>query len=176
MNIFYLDSNPELSAQFHCDKHVVKMIVEYAQLLSTAHRVLDGEIYFELSKNNRKIKRYKLKENDNIFYKATHMNHPSAVWVRQSINHYLFLYEMFYYLCLEYTHRYNKTHKTQSLLNILKTPPKNIKDIEFKEPPLAMPNYCKLNDVVNSYRNYYLKEKQSFLNYTKTSKPYWIKD
>ena len=111
MNIFYLDSNPKLSAEFHTDKHVIKMIIEYAQLLSTAHRVLDGEMFFEYSKNNRKIKRYKLNKYDDILYKATHMNHPSAIWVRQSSKHYDFLFEMFEHLCYEYTKRYNRTDK-----------------------------------------------------------------
>lgn len=176
MNIFYLDSNPKLSAEFHADKHVIKMIIEYAQLLSTAHRVLDGEMFFEYSKNNRKIKRYKLNKYDDILYKATHMNHPSAIWVRQSSKHYDFLFEMFEHLCYEYTKRYNKIHKTQTLLNYLKEKPKNLKDNNFREPPLAMPDYCKLEDAVSSYRNYYIKEKQSFLKYTKTAVPSWIKD
>lgn len=175
MNIFYLDINSKKSAEYHNDKHVIKMIIEYAQLLSTAHRVLDGEIYFELSKKNRKIKRYKLQLDDDIFYKATHINHPSAIWVRQSSEHYKFLFEMFKSLCSEYTKRYFKTHKTSRLLTILEKTPKNIKNVEFKEPPLAMPEYCKLDGAVESYRNYYLKEKQKILNYTNTEIPYWVK-
>ena len=54
MNIFYLNRDTKICAQEHCDKHVVKMIVEYAQLMSTAHRILDGNHYFDKSKNNRK--------------------------------------------------------------------------------------------------------------------------
>jgi hypothetical protein len=85
MNIFYLNYNPVICAQEHCDKHVVKMIVEYAQLLSTAHRVLDGIGYVELSANNRKVKRFKLDEpRESSLYKACHINHPSAVWTRSS--------------------------------------------------------------------------------------------
>ena len=60
MNIFYLDRDPKIAAQYHLDKHVVKMIVEYAQLMSTAHRLLDGAQYIDKSKNNRNIKRWKL--------------------------------------------------------------------------------------------------------------------
>ena len=55
MNIFYLDNDPIKSAELHCDKHVVKMIIEYAQLMSTAHRVLDGELYEDRTANNRRI-------------------------------------------------------------------------------------------------------------------------
>ena len=56
MNIFYLDKDPAVSASMHLDRHVVKMCTEYAQLLSTAHRLLDGELYIGKTKNNHKIK------------------------------------------------------------------------------------------------------------------------
>ena len=84
MNIFYLDTNPIKAAELHCDKHVVKMIIEYAQLMSTAHRVLDGELYEDRTANNRRIKRWRLNNNDmeNVVYKASHINHPSAIWTR----------------------------------------------------------------------------------------------
>ena len=87
MNIFYLDSSASQSAKLHCDKHVVKMIVEYAQLLSTAHRVLDGEMYIDNS-SGRKIKRWKHPDADfdSNLYKACFVNHPSAVWVLSLIH------------------------------------------------------------------------------------------
>ena len=94
MNIFYLDKNAETSAQMHVDKHVSKMLIEYAQLMSTAHRVLDGEQYIGRNKIGSKIKRWRLENNEDIMYKASHVNHPSNVWLRQSINNYAFLYEM----------------------------------------------------------------------------------
>jgi len=83
MNIFYLDNHTHRCAKQHCDKHVVKMIIEYAQLLSTAHRVIDGIEYTDLSKNGRRIKRWKMVKNSNMeetLYKAAMVNHPSAVW------------------------------------------------------------------------------------------------
>ena len=81
MNIFYLHNDPKICAEQHCDKHVVKMILEYAQLLSTAHRVLDGTMYYEPSRRTgRMVKRYYLKDQRKDLYQATHMNHPSAVW------------------------------------------------------------------------------------------------
>jgi hypothetical protein len=60
MNIFYLDPNPKICAEMHVDKHVCKMVIEYAQLLSTTHRVLDGEMYIGKTVNNRNIKRWLL--------------------------------------------------------------------------------------------------------------------
>ena len=103
MNIFYLDNHTHRCAKQHCDKHVVKMIIEYAQLLSTAHRVIDGIEYTDLSKNGRKIKRWKMVKNSNMeetLYKAAMVNHPSAVWVRQSSRHYQWLYRLFMWLSL----------------------------------------------------------------------------
>ena len=92
MNIFYLDSDIDTCAEMHCDKHVVKMVLEYAQLLSTAHRVLDGIEYIEIQ-NNRRVVRWRLSDlsMESMIYKATHINHPSAVWVRSSIDHYNWL-------------------------------------------------------------------------------------
>ena len=96
MNIFYLDRDPKQCAEWHIDKHVSKMLIEYAQLMSTAHRVLDGEQYTDLSKTGRKVKRWKLSNPnaDNTIYLACHVNHPSAIWVRQSISHYNWLYNL----------------------------------------------------------------------------------
>ena len=90
MNIFYLDQNPRICAEMHLDKHVVKMILEYAQLLSTAHRVLDGEEYFDMTINGRKIKRWRMSNSymENGLMKASHINHPSNIWLRQSKQNY----------------------------------------------------------------------------------------
>ena len=93
MNIFYLDNDPKTCAEWHVDKHVSKMLVEYAQLMSTAHRVLDGDEYIGKSQTGRRVKRWRLSDNyENIIYKACHVNHPSAVWVRDSVSDYKWLY------------------------------------------------------------------------------------
>jgi len=77
MNIFYLNPDPKICAQEHISKHVVKMIIEYCQLLSTAHRVIDGTHFTDKTANNRNIARYRLEdEREQILYKATHLNHP----------------------------------------------------------------------------------------------------
>ena len=93
MNIFYLSAYPDQCAEMHCDKHVCKMIIEYAQIMSTAHRVLDGEEYYGRTKNGRRIKRWKMNSNlEDILYKASHVNHPSNQWVRASWRNYQWLY------------------------------------------------------------------------------------
>lgn len=145
MNIFYLDSNPKIAAQAMTNKHVVKMILESAQLLSTAHHLIDGDQATD----------------KDLLYKPTHHNHPSAVWVRQSALHYLWLYEHFMALCNEYTERYGKIHATFTKLAMpLANFPKNIVYVDFVQPPCAMPDQYKVsNDSVTSYRNYYIGEK-----------------
>ena len=178
MNIFYLDKHYRTCAKQHVDKHVVKMIVEYAQLLSTAHRVLDGEEYEGRTANNRRIRRFKMANSniENTLYKASHINHPSAIWVRESSQHYWWLYLLFREMCMEYTHRYGKIHSTESKLGeILQIKPKNIKDNGFVEPPQAMPDYCKVpGDSIKAYQMYYVNEKIGFAKWTKRDIPSWF--
>lgn len=176
MNIFFLDTDPQIAAQYHHDKHVVKMILETAQLLSTAHRVLDGEQYVDQS-TGRKIKRWKMNDSfiDERLYKATHMNHPSNVWTRESKDNYIWLYKLFVSLCHEYTHRYGKVHATcKKLAVILGQTPKNIPDVGMTKMPQAMPDQYKANDSVQAYRNYYVGAKKSQSKYTNRNEPAWL--
>jgi len=163
MNIFYLDHCPVKCAEYHVDKHVVKMILEYCQLLSTAHRVLDGKETIEKSKTGRNVKRWILEsELNDVLYSATHINHPSAVWCRGNLSNYKWLHKLLVQLCAEYTYRYGKIHKCQEigLVEALGKTPVNISDSPFTEPTPAMPEYCKTSgDSITSYRTYYLKEK-----------------
>ena len=97
MNIFYIDNDPQISAICMVDSHVVKMILETAQMLSTAHRIVD---------NN----------NSPYMYKATHINHPSTKWARETEGNYIWLVSHFKYLGDEYQYRYGKIHKSISIL------------------------------------------------------------
>ena len=176
MNIFYLNNDPKICAEMHLDKHVVKMILEYAQLLSTAHRVLDGTVSTRLSKSGRKQQYYPLAdERDNFLYSATHVNHPSAVWVRYSYENYEWLYKLFIALLDEYTHRYGKIHACARLRDILAQAPEKIPvGLRETEPTPAMPDDCKIvNDSLASYHKYYNEKKTHFARWTKRSVPEW---
>ena len=118
MNIFYLNEKADIAAKQHVDKHVVKMIIEYAQLMSTAHRMLDGKQWYDKTANGRRIARWEHpeREKDAVLYKASHINHPSAIWARDSCANYEWLYSLWMNLCEEYTHRYGKVHLTQQKL------------------------------------------------------------
>lgn len=178
MNIFYLDEDPIVAARMQHDKHVVKMILETAQLLCTAHRVLDGVQWTDRTKNGSKIQRWRMEDEflENTLYKATHRNHPSAVWARETSANYNWLYAHFVALCEEYTYRYGKVHKTDELLRtVLIAPPKNIRYGYMTMMPQAMPDEYKSNGYpVQGYRNYYLGEKITQSKWTRREQPSWI--
>ena len=173
MNIFYLSENAQECAQMHCDRHVTKMIVEYCQLMSTAHRVLDGEEYTDLTANGRRIKRWRLDDDrEQTLMKASHINHPSAIWCRENIENYNWLYDMWSHLLEEYTYRYGKVHACAKLKDLLHTLPTNIKTGAFFAPTPAMPPEVKVlaenpqpgrkYDSLKSYHNYYNVSKRGF--------------
>ena len=168
----------------HNDKHVVKMILEYAQLLSTAHRVLDGTATVVLNSTGRKKTVYLLADNrDAIVYSATHINHPSAVWVRQSDENYNWLYSLWRECMTEYTYRYEKNHACEKLIDYLCIPPTNIPRGAFTEPTPAMPDDCKVLKEVHSdryvidsllsYRTYYIQNKIHLAKWKKRDVPSW---
>ena len=185
MNIFYLDKDPKVCAQMHVDKHCIKMIHEYAQLLSTAHRFLDGTVSIGLGKTGRKQTRYVLPDDrESVLYSATHLNHPSAVWCRQSAMNYHWLYTLLVECCKEYTYRYGKVHKCESsgLVNRLQTTPTNINGTkDFTEPTPAMPDECKVaGDSINSYRRYYVMNKEHLWSWSgkinSRERPKWLSE
>jgi hypothetical protein len=142
MNIFYLHSNPKKCAEQHCFKHVVKMITEYTQLLSTAHHV-------NPSKYIPKFKPFNPK-------------HPSCLWVSQSLSNYKWLSEMALELCKVYTKMYGKIHSCEKYLIELNKNYPNIKDIGLTKLLLAMPDDVKHSDSRIAYRQYYIKYKSNF--------------
>jgi hypothetical protein len=175
MNIFYLHHDVAKCAEMHNDKHTVKMILEYAQLLSTAHRFLDGNATIGLSDSGRKRTTFILDSPLNgILYSATHINHPSSVWVRQSAENYIWLFGLFQALMAEYTHRYGKTHATSRLEMHLAKLPKNIPQKAFTEPTPAMPDDVKVpGDSIASYRKYYIQNKPHLASWKKRPVPEW---
>ena len=180
MNIFYLDNDPKQAAMWLVDKHVIKMILESAQMLSTAHRLLDGTQEIIIS-NNRKKKYYKLHdERESIVYGATHINHPSNIWCRTSVENYLWLVEHLMYIGQEYQARYGKVHFcfSSGLFYYLQSPPYNLKKFDFTPIPCAMDKkYIISDDPVINYRNYYKFGKAHLHSWKiKERKPYWMGD
>ena len=168
MNIFILSWNFKECAEFHFDRHVVKMIIELAQILSTAHFLLDEETANSLRPN---------------IYKSTHKNHPCCKWIIEHVNNYFFTLGLAFALCDEYTFRYEKIHKTQTVLmflkeNIPKYPPPSKEEIllvgphNVTQPALAMPENFKVKgDAIMSYMLYYHTEKKKHIRSWKKRKP-----
>ena len=141
MNIFILDSDPVTAAQLQCDKHVVKMIVESAQMLSTAHRMLDGYVEKRPSKSGKRMVNYWVHPDSNLentLYKAVHHGHPCTVWTMESYANYAWHYHHFIALLEEYEYRYGKEHKSKFLVDVFRTPPKNIPINDGTQFKLAM--------------------------------------
>lgn len=158
MNIFVLDSNPKKCAEMHCNKHVVKMILESAQMICTTHHLCPNNTI-----------------NYVIPYKKTHVNHPCNKWIRDSLSNYSWLVNLTKCLNTEYRHRYGKSdHK--SWLAIKDLPLPSLPDIGLTRWARAMPDECKINDnVIQSYQNYYLTKKQNILQYKNRDIPKFVK-
>ena len=154
MNIFVLDQDVKKCAEYHNDKHVVKMILETAQLLCGVHHMVNSHL--------------------DIPYKLSHKNHPCSIWARKNLSNYFWLCELGLELSKEYTFRYGKRHKSQDVIEwcIVNCP--ELPDEDFTDPPKAMPEKYKVESVVKSYRNYYIGEKKSFSNWKNRSIPDWF--
>lgn len=176
VNIFYLSNNPADCARQHVDKHVVKMTLEYGQLMSTAHRILDGKPYYGKTANNRNIQRWLLPDSrEDIVWKASHGNHPSGIWVRKSADHYMWLYSLWLELLSEYTYRYGRKHSAERMKLVLGKLPDNIPYAGWlSDPTPAMPNEYKVSDSIISYRNYYQGDKRSFATWKNRDTPTWF--
>lgn len=155
---------------------MVKMILETAQLLSTAHRIIDGEEYTGKTATGRNVKRWRLPDDrEQHLYSATHINHPSTVWTRTTNNNYNWLYCHFCGLLSEYTYRYGKVHKCESMKERLMRPPYGIPVGYLTQVTPAMPDEYKVPyESVASYRNYYRQGKQHLHKWTKREAPEWI--
>jgi hypothetical protein len=154
LNFFYLDEDPTKCAEFTLDKHVVKMITEHNQMLSTA-LWLTGKCGL---------------------YKPTHQNHPCAIWVRQSLSNYKKLCEFTLELCKEYTFRYGKIHAGEAVCRFHMENLPNIPDVGLTTIPTAMPDECKESDPISSYRKCYNTEKRSIATWKKREAPHWWKE
>jgi len=177
MNIFPIEYGedgypcPVKSAQAQCDKHVVKMPTESGQMLSTAHRILDGKLTMRPSVSGKRMVKYwdlfegrDDLEAEMLLYKAVHPKHPSTLWTMESEANYRWHWEHYLTLCQEYTRRYDKFHGAEKILWALRTPPENIPKGPLTKMPLAMLSNpeCMKDDVVESYRLFYQTKQHRF--------------
>jgi hypothetical protein len=157
MNIFYFDDSPIECAIAQPDKMLVKMPLETAQMLCTAHREIDGDEYAD----------------EVGLYKRAYWNHPCTVWARESKLNYLWLYVHFLALGSEYKFRYGREHASITKLkeHLKKIP--NITKKSMTPPAQAMPDEYKNNDPIKAYRDYCTHEKHYAKWEKGRAKPDW---
>lgn len=182
MNIFYLDQDATKAAQYQVDRHVVKMITEVGQILSTAHRILDGapvKVTYKIPESGKirnKVVWVLDDDRNDVLYSVTHRNHPSCVWVREAVSNYAWLVDHMFALGDEYTFRYGKRHATiEKLGYMLQSPPFNLKDYDMTTMPSCMPEeYIISEDPVINYREYYRRGKSHLHSWKVRGAPEWI--
>ena len=157
-----MDKNIEKNAQFHCDKHVVKMGSELGQMISTAYHVLQP--------NN--VPHW-------CYAKAAYRNHPCSIWVRESSANFLYACKLGLAIYNEYQFRYNKPNNFIKLKNLLDNSIKHpIKSTLNTLTPFAqaMPSEFRMkNHAITAYRTYYASKKRHLFSWKRREVPYWIK-
>lgn len=153
MNIFFLDKDPIEAARQYCDKHCIKIILEVAQMLSSAYPPGQSP------------------------YRHTHLNHPMSVWVRSNRGNFEWALRHGLALCREYTARYGRIHKTQEKLEWIQNNPPLLETGSFTNPPQCFGKYveCRSQDFVDGYRKYYQTAKRDIATWKNTQPPSWFK-
>lgn len=160
MNIFVLDTDPKAAALAHCDKHVVKMILETAQILSTVWHSLPTGAHYAIPAEA---------------YRPTHRHHPCVLWAARSSENYEWLCQLGEALVEEFEHRYGHTHKTAAVLKALRNPPCCVPVCGPTPFVCCMPDeFIVEHDAVASYRAYYTNAKAHLLTYTNAPRPRWL--
>lgn len=154
MNIFILEWDPVTCAQWHCDKHVVKMPLETTQMLCSVHWRYDNAAP----------------------YLPVHQKHPCTLWAGQSIENYQWLWRLGMALCEEYSYRYGKVHGCQRVLQMVRSTPEGLTEREMTEPAQAMPDEYKRPDTIVAYRTYYINDKARFCKWKNRPIPPFMRE
>lgn len=166
MNMFITDVDHKLNLMSYCDVHVRKMITEQAQMLSTAHRILDG-VKGSLLVYSKKEKKFILKQYGFVLrhlgeegstpalYLKTHENHPNNLWIRKSIMNYRYAYHLFTTMLDEYEYRFGKKHESSKLRHSLKQVPRNLKTIKMT-PFVWDQSYQYIDNVTDAYKKIFV--------------------
>ena len=180
MNIFVLDTDIKLCAEYHCDKHLVKMITEHNQILASVKWKSHG-----ITKKNQITKKhtdkfvdFPRKNSDGTPnpYSIGFQYHPCTVWAGESIDNYIWLCNLTLEMCKEYTKRYKKTHAGESIVKWYKDNSPFLPIIGVTPFVQAMPDDVKNIDSVIAYRNYYKKYKVGFAKWSHTETPKWLQE
>jgi hypothetical protein len=178
VNIFYLDNNPKLCAQMHADVHCNKMVAEYCQILSSAHRLIDGRETVKTDNKGRETIVWQLPDNrDEILLAVSEPNQPINEWARANSGNYQWVFDLTQEVCNQFEQRNGKHHilVREGLLAALQSPPKNIQTGDFYVPPQALPDKFKIEgETIKAYRNFYKSKGEKLLKWRKSNAPDWL--
>jgi hypothetical protein len=155
LNIFVLDKDIKTCARYHCDQHVIKMILESVQIMCTV-----------LNKKGYKTP-----------YRSTHVKHPCVLWTEKSYDNFLWLRDLVLALNDEYRYRFmrDKDHKSIEVLREIEKEAYEYERLGLTEFPQAMPEqYKRPGAPVDAYRMFYIGEKMKFARWTRQTQPEWI--
>lgn len=162
MNIFILHEDPKEAAIMHCERHILKMIIEHTQMLATAYyHTIDIHRKKEIAENQEKVKKLfkgfprKDEDGNDKPYAITHVNHPCTVWTRESLTNFNWLLDCTKYMCEEFTYRYGGKHSVEFIIDWMYENPPKLKDIGLTEFAQAMPDVYKSDSATEAYRKYY---------------------
>lgn len=179
MNIFVLSADPQEAAQLHCDKHVVKMILETGQMLCSAHWIGWKKSLGPPALKHRELQAWLSENVPSVIrppWKMTHVGHPCTQWCQWSKENYLWLSDLGVELCKEYTVRYGKIHRSEPVLLWLRENlPPTFEGSGTTQFAVAMPDDCRIGgDPVGSYRKYYRVHKRRFAKWKVRGEPSWF--
>lgn len=179
MNIFVLDLDPQKCAEYHCDKHLCKMIVEHNQILGSiayTGRNIQRKIDITPEFVDRFFTGFPRKNKDGTIhpYGIGYKNHPCTVWAKESLQNYYWLCNLTFFMCNEYTKRYGRKHACEEICRwYYENAPTSLPTIKMTDFAQAMPIECKNKNVVTAYRNYYKKHKSKFAKWAHSETPDW---
>lgn len=178
MNIFVLDLDPQKCAEYHCNKHLVKMITEHNQILGSISYTARGvnrkkEITPEFIRKNFQGFSRKDENGDPKPYGIGYANHPCTKWAAQSYDNYMWLCHLNTLMCQEYTHRYGRIHAGEIITKWYTDNVPELPKVGMTPFAQAMPDSCKNSDPVKAYRNYYINYKAQFAKWPADRVPEW---
>lgn len=177
MNIFVLDLDPEKCAQYHCDKHLVKMITESNQILGSIAYTARG-VYRKVDITpvfiEKTFKGFPRQENGKPHpYGIGYRNHPCTQWAAKSLGNYRWLCILNAEMSKEYTRRYGRKHAGEEITRWYATNHPELPMLGVTPFAQAMPDDCKNPNAVVAYRQYYKKHKARIAKWAHSPTPSW---
>lgn len=161
MNIFFLDPDPKVAAEYSCDSHVRKMILESAQIMSTVHWIADCSVAEALYGRSE-------------IYAPTHPRHPSVLWAARSLSNWRWLQQHCFALSDERLWRFPHYKHHKSTIVARDMPEPSILDLGLTAFVVGFKSELEYPfDAIRAYQLYYKREKRHLAAWTRRGAPAW---